>query len=416
MPLNFRGGVKVDDTVKGAVSILPVKHSNNIIYSIPRDFSICVECGQNVSFDDYLAVHEDGSVFVSSVCGSITQIADHKIHILAQDVQPEPLYPMASRLANLERSEIIEHIRLSGLFSENGVPLSRMLSPLVGNADTMIVNAAETNPGVSCRRAVIRAYPEKIVGGIKIIMRALALCKTVLVMTEHMQTEAGAIRSALEQKNLIDIYGISAKYPAENEKVMFSALTGCYSEPSSRKAVIISIHDCIRVYDLFTKGRCQPIKTITVGGQNINVQLGTPIKEIAKLYGLNDHQEKIAYIGGAIAARRASDFDSVSEGSVAVIYQDEEDNFGEQSCIFCGRCHIHCPIGLYPGRIIEALKTENHKKLTWHQISACICCGTCSAVCPSFLMPHRKIADYFDLAKQDAPSIEELHFEKDSEE
>ena len=80
---------------------------------------------------------------------------------------------------------------------------------------------------------VLRAYPDKVVGGIKIVMRALSLRKSILVMTEHMQTEAAAIRERLEQKNLIDIYGVVSKYPAESDKVMFSALRAASFTASS---------------------------------------------------------------------------------------------------------------------------------------------------------------------------------------
>ena len=364
MPLSFKGGINIDNIVKGALTIMPLQQSRDIIYTIPQDFLCCVCKGDNVVCDDYIAVHPDGSVFVSHVNGSITKIEDNRIYIEWDGTTPEPLYPLAMTIDGLDKREILDYIRLSGLFSETGVPLWRMLAPFLGCADTLIINGAETNPGVTCRHAVLRAYPDKVVGGIKIVMRALSLRKSILVMTEHMQTEAAAIRERLEQKNLIDIYGVVSKYPAESDKVMFSALTGCNREPSSRKTVILSVHDCVGIYDLFTKGRAQTMKTVTVAGQNINVCLGTPISMLANLYSLSVPSDCVAYLGGAIGSRKASEYDAINIGSDAVFYKKATAHYIESECIYCGRCHTHCPIGLLPYRILEATKKSSRVPVT----------------------------------------------------
>jgi hypothetical protein len=96
MPLSFKGGINIDNIVKGALTIMPLQQSHDIIYTIPQDFLCCVCEGDNVVCDDYIAVHPDGSVFVSHVNGSITKIEDNRIHIEWDGTMPEPLYPLAT--------------------------------------------------------------------------------------------------------------------------------------------------------------------------------------------------------------------------------------------------------------------------------------------------------------------------------
>ena len=396
MALEFKGGIRVDGLGIGALKIIPAKVSKDIIYTIPEGFLISVSVGDAVSHDDYIAVHPDGSVFLSHVSGTVTDIVKNRVYIENDGTPAEELYPIASNIRSLEKKEIIDHIRLSGLFTEGGIPLWRLLDYHFGKCESLIINAAETNPGISCKHAVLRVYPEKVIGGIKILMRCLSLAKASLVMTEHMQSEASEIRSKLEQKRLIDIYGISSKYPAENDRVLFNALTGSVSEPSARNALILSVHDCIRVFDLFSCGRYQAVKTLTVHNQNINVPLGTPISSIAKIYSLKVPSAHVAYLGGLIGSRMATENDSVHEGSEGVFYTERTAPPKEHECIGCGRCHIHCPIGLMPRKILDAIRGNKKRRLTWYQVNACVQCGACSAVCPSFIMPHAKIAAYLN--------------------
>lgn len=394
MPLGFNGGIRVDGLLPGALTISAAKMSNKIIYSVPKDFLICVDEGDKICSDDYIAVHADGSVFVSGVNGTVDLISSNRVLISTSNESIPELYPIAQDIRRLEKNEIIDHIRLSGVFSESGIPLWRMIKPLMGKCETLIINGAETNPGVTSKHAVLRAYPEKVIGGIKIMMRCLSMAKAILVLTEHMQTEAGAIREKLEQKKLIDIYGIASKYPCENDRVMFAALTGCTTEPSSKNALILSVHDCVRVFDLFTYGRCQPTKTITVNNKNYNVHIGTPINSVAESCSLKLSHDATVYVGGAFGSYSADEWEAIHEGSTGVFYSENTGIPMSLECIGCGKCHIHCPIGLMPKRILEAIVQGNQRKLTWYQLGACIGCGTCSAVCPSYLEPHVKISAY----------------------
>jgi|GEM_PF-2387424 len=394
MPLGFNGGIRVDDSVPGTLKIFSAKYGKHYIYTAPKDFMVCVSVGDSVSHDDCIAVHADGSVLCCAVSGTIEKVVENRIYITSDEGMPPLQYPLARDIGGIEKDEIVDHIRLAGLISEGGVPIWRMLQPLIGKGETLIINAAETNPGVSCRRAVLRAYPEKVIGGIKIVMRALSLGKAILVMTEHMQTEAGSIRAKLDQKNLIDIYGMAAKYPAENDRVVFSALTGCTVEPSSRRAVILSVHDCISIYDLLVHGRHQAIRTVTVQDQNVNVPIGTPISLIPELYGLKVPKQSVAYVGGGCGCRVCAEDDAVNEQTTAIFYSERISSPQERNCIGCGRCHVHCPIGLMPNKILDAISDRSLRKLTWYQVEACIQCGTCSAVCPSYRMPFEKIGAY----------------------
>ena len=55
------------------------------------------------------------------------------------------------------------------------------------------------------------------------------------------------------------------------------------------------------------------------------------------------------------------------------------------SCLRCGKCSDHCPAGLQPVRIAQAVKAADKKTMEKLCAVDCIECGLCTYVCPSRL-------------------------------
>ena len=55
----------------------------------------------------------------------------------------------------------------------------------------------------------------------------------------------------------------------------------------------------------------------------------------------------------------------------------------EMTCMRCGKCSSHCPIGLQPVRIANAVKMNDTDEMEKRGAMLCIECGLCTYVCPS---------------------------------
>ena len=389
MSMGFKGGIRLDHRLPKNLPVTDLEMPNRLFIDIPSDFTVRINDTDVVSLDTVIADHEDGSVIRANICGIVSAVNRDHVEIIPLESEDLKYHPICQRIQDITPKEIVEHISWSGLLSENGVPMWRMLEPLISSAELLIINAVETESGVSCKHAMLHNYQDCIVGGMKIVMKALGIGKAIVAMSEDMQYEANIFRGALKNKDMVDILSVCAKYPAENSRVLFSCLTGSRVSPSSRKAVMITVQDCIWVYDLFLNGRVIPKRVLTVNGQNYRVYIGTPLSEMSDLCGFVPEEGYICHVGGLVSAEIATNNARVQVGTYGVQYLPSI-SFETSGCIRCGRCSLYCPMMLVPSAFVP----ESNERLCNKQIESCIECGVCTAVCPVGISPLDAILRY----------------------
>ena len=380
MALSFKGGYRFQYSLPKDLTIFKTDIPSKLFIPVPGGFSVSIEESNRLQKGAVLATHTDGSILTASVSGYVASVSDTYIEIVPDSEQSTEDAPIAEKLSDIAPGEIVERMRCSGLVSESGFPMWRMFTSLVGCGEMLILNAAECEPGISCVHAMLRAYPEKVLGGLKIMMRSLALPKAIAVMTESMHHEARMLRQHLKHKGMLDILGVVEKYPLENPKVLYSAITGSRSAPSLQKAVLVTVRDCIAVYDLFVSGHAPSCRVVSIEGNNYEVYIGTQIADLPELCHLTLKENTVPHTGGLVSARKAEQNDCVGIQTKSVLYLSEH-VFKNHDCIGCGKCSDCCPIGLLPARIWDSIQKKKEKALS--NIDDCIECGVCTAVCYS---------------------------------
>ncbi len=394
MALSFKGGYRFPYTVARELPITDIGYPSQLIMRVPKGFVPAVSNETILSHDTVIATHDDGSVLLAGTGGRVLSVTNDVVVILPDASEEFVKTPLCETLTDIPAQEIIQHIRRAGLMAEQGYPLWRMLFPLVGKGEMLILNAAESEPGVSCVHAMLRAYPEKILGGLKILMRALALPKASVVMTETMHYEAEVLRRHLKKKNMLDFLAVAEQYPIENPAVLFAALTGSRNAPSKRDIAIVSVVDCIAVYDLFVDGIVSLRRVLTVDGKNYSVCLGTPVSDLEILCSVTTNEGAVAHLGGFVSARKAEGSASVWVDTKAIQYLSEYYPC-KTDCIQCGKCTL-CPVGLLPMRLMQSIAGGKENRLKHSGIEACIDCGICTAVCSVKLDPRAAIYAYLN--------------------
>ena len=133
-------------------------------------------------------------------------------------------------------------------------------------------------------------------------------------------------------------------------------------------------------------------KCITVDGsavknpQNVIVPIGTSLSDVFDFCGgFSETPEKIIYGGPMMGLSVPSDDVPVIKNTNAILAFGKADSKSPKttSCIHCGRCVNHCPLGLAPTEIEKAYKSKNGEALEKLCVNLCMECGCCSYICPA---------------------------------
>jgi len=382
MAFGFKGGFRMEQSIPKELPIIEVTPGDCLLLTLPSGFKFVASKGNFVSYDTVVAVDSSGSQMLAGIGGIVMAVNEEQLEIMPTHMPEKEYQPIVNSLADLSAKEIVNYIRLGGLICENGIPLWKMLAPLIECGERLIVNAVETEPGVTSVRAMLRAYPKKVIGGIKILLRVLSLGKAIVTVSDGMRRETDYLRGALNQKGMVRFYSVPNKYPLEDPRFLYPSLTGVYNAPSQNKSIIVSVSDCIGVYELFVDGKVTLGRVITVDGNNYRVHPGTPIHSLAELCGITPAEHSVPHIGGLINAKPAHKTASITYSTRAVQHLVPYSP-KEKACIQCGRCCNCCPVQLMPMRLIEAIRKNQTERIEKGMPEACIDCGLCDAVCPS---------------------------------
>ena len=152
--------------------------------------------------------------------------------------------------------------------------------------------------------------------------------------------------------------------------------------------VVNNVTTAKAIYDALIEGKPLLSKVVTVTGEfenpkNVLARIGTPIRELIDLCGINDDKTNKVIIGGPMMGNTLVELDfPVVKGVNCVLARDSRIP-DEQNCINCGSCVRICPMNLMPLVYVRTIKSGRTDGLSDHYIENCIECGSCAYVCPA---------------------------------
>jgi electron transport complex protein RnfC len=279
---------------------------------------------------------------------------------------------------------------------------------------TLVINAAECEPYITCDDRLMRERPEQIVDGIRILAHALQ-AETCLIGIEANKPEAeAALRAALKTAGAheqIEIVAVPTVYPSGGERQLIKLLTG-EEVPSGGLPLDIgmvsinvgtaaAVHRALRLSEpLITR-----IVTVTGAGvqapRNIEARLGTPISDLIALAGgYSDHPSRLIMGGPMMGFALPNDALPVVKATNCIIATAEAElpaPVPAMPCIRCGFCARDCPVSLLPQQLYWYARAKDWERVAEYHLFDCIECGICAYVCPS----HIPLVDYFRHAKSE---------------
>ncbi len=434
----FPGGIKLDDNKQcsNQTAISSAKPSRYL--SIPLNQHIgqaaepIVALGDKVLKGQLLAIAKketiSGNIHASS-SGIIYAIEERLIShpsglsapciIIETDGYDQWVeHSPTENIQSLTPQEIIGQVADAGVVGLGGAlfPAAPKLNTAQHhNVETLIINAAECEPYITCDDILMQKRPEEVILGILLMKKAVG-AKNCLIGIEDNKPEAyHALLDAINGYKVphcetkIELIQVPTRYPAGGEKQLIQILTG--QEVPTRKLpmdigiVCHNITTAATVYQAVYRAEPLISRIVTVTGgaikrpQNIEALIGTPIREVLQYAGLDKDKADKVILGGPMMGFEIPSVDSpISKATNCILVSSKEEldtPSPAMPCIRCARCADSCPMSLMPQQMYWYAKARDLDKAQEYHLFDCIECGCCSYVCPSNI----PLVQYYRYAK-----------------
>ena len=310
-----------------------------------------------------------------------------------------------SKPDRLSEEELFGIIREAGIIGMGGAafPTDRKAQSAVGKADTLIINACECEPYITSDDMVMKIWPEKVVGGIQLLARALQPQRVVFAIEDNKKQAVEMMKKALkESRASFEVAVLPTRYPQGGEKQLVQAVTGreipAGRLPADAGCVVFNVSTAYAVYQAVWEGMPLIQRVVTVTGDGIHhprnylVPIGTSFADLIHVAGnLKEGCDRVI-AGGPMMGKAQSSLEVPvvkNTGSILCLMDAPEDRASVKTetpmCIRCGKCVQVCPMKLQPLYLYRYGKAGNLEQLENYHLLDCIECGCCSYTCPGKL-------------------------------
>lgn len=286
--------------------------------------------------------------------------------------------------------------------------------------DTLIINAVECEPMISCDEALMMSSAEDIVSAVRSLIR-MTRCHRCILAIENDKTQAlTQIRLALASdtafdptKDLeyteseqttanvssvsltsIELQLLSPVYPSGAERPLIERVTGVrligLEKPVEHGIVCINVATALAAWRA-QHGEPLISRIVTIAGEhaknptNVRIRFGTSISDALRMSGNADFPIGTRIrVGGPLSGFDMDDLSApITATSNCIAIEAPIKTIAPSPCIRCGVCSEVCPVNLLPQQLYWYAKSDDLNNSTRFGLDSCIECGCCDVVCPS---------------------------------
>ncbi|MGD9760950.1 MAG: RnfABCDGE type electron transport complex subunit C [Candidatus Izemoplasmatales bacterium] len=316
---------------------------------------------------------------------------------------------------SLTREQLIKKMELAGITGLGGAGFPTHIKyKTKAKIDTVIINAVECEPYLTCDYHFITTYPEKLLKGATYMMKAADATKVVIAYKINNKQIREAVQPFLPKFPHVELFPVKNVYPAGWEKFIVEQVTKkTYNGlPAEAGVIVNNSATAITFADAVEMNIPLIARPISITGEGIKkpgsfyVPIGTKVSELVELCG--GYVEgldplKYNYIAGGPMTGRAIFIDDlvVNDTLGAVIVKPVIEGLHPE-CLGCGKCADVCPAFLTPTEIKKAFERKDIKLLSDLNANKCVECGLCSYICPSHVEITEAVAKGKDLLRKGA--------------
>jgi len=317
----------------------------------------------------------------------------------------------------LSSKEIIDRIKETGIVGMGGATFPthvKYMIPDGKSADTVVINAVECEPYLTCDDRIMIERADEILVGIQIMMTAGNTQRAIIGIEAN---KPEAIKNMTEKAANypgIEVHPLKVQYPQGAEKQLIKAVLN-REIPSGKLpldvgCIVNNVGSALAIYEAVQKNKPLFERVVTMTGKKVSrpanymVRIGTPVSAlIEKSGGVVEGTRKVVD-GGPMCGTSLTTVDSpVAKGTSGIILFDESEAKRREveNCIRCAKCVSVCPMGLEPYLLEKLAEKENFDACDTEDVVDCIECASCNYICPS----SRPLLDYIRHGKRNVMRI-----------
>lgn len=361
----------------------------------------------------------------ASVAGTVKEIAEItgftgakvKCVVIAPDPEQPEFAKVDRDIAALSAEEIRDIAREAGLVGMGGAAFPthvKLTPPKDKPIDTVIINACECEPFLTCDHRLMLERPYDLVQGLKLLIKAVNAKKGIIGIEANKMDAADAVREAAKGEADIEVDILEVKYPEGAEKMLIFALTGRKVPPgklpSEVGCLVQNVGTAVALFEAAAWGKPLYERVLTVTGPgikepaNLLARVGTPISTLIESCGGFVGEPGKVIMGGPMTGWAQPDTSApIVKGTsgIVVLTPEAVDVGTEEECVRCGKCVDVCPMFLLPNFIVQSVKKGQWDRAEMWGALDCFECGCCSFTCPAYI-PH---VDYVRKAKAEIAAL-----------
>ena len=308
-------------------------------------------------------------------------------------------YPVHKPYEELGKEEIIAIVKEAGIVGMGGAgfPTFIKLSPKEPDKiDYVIANCAECEPYLTSDYRRMIEEPEKLIGGLKIMLRLFDHAKGILAVEENKPDAIALLKKLTKDEPDIMVTPLRTKYPQGSERSIIYATTGRAINssmlPADAGCIVDNVDTIVAIYHAVTEGKPLMYRIVTVTGDAINdprnfiVRIGTMYDELIEEAGGFKEEPAKVVSGGPMMGFGMFDLHvptTKTASALLCLTKDDVSEMEPTSCIKCGRCVEVCPQRLVPNKLMVASIHGDSETFLRLNGLECVECGCCSYTCPA---------------------------------
>ena len=301
--------------------------------------------------------------------------------------------------AKLSKQEIRDIVKEAGIVGLGGAgfPTHVKLAPKdESKIEYILVNGAECEPYLTSDYRLMMEEPEKLVGGLKVILQLFDNAKGVIGIENNKPEAIKKLQELVKGESRIEVCPLQTKYPQGGERSLMYAVTGRKVNssmlPADAGCIVDNVDTVISVYNAVCKTTPLMRRVVTVTGdaianpQNFQVKIGTNMQELIEAAGGFKTEPEKLIAGGPMMGMALFGTDipvTKTNSALLCMSKDEVAANAETPCIRCGKCVSVCPSHIVPVKMMKAALKGDCKAFEKVGGMECMECGSCTFICPA---------------------------------
>lgn len=301
--------------------------------------------------------------------------------------------------AKLSKQEIRDIVKEAGIVGLGGAgfPTHVKLAPKdESKIEYILVNGAECEPYLTSDYRLMVEEPEKLVGGLKVILQLFDNAKGVIGIENNKPEAIKKLQELVKDEARIEVCPLQTKYPQGGERSLIYAVTGRKVNssmlPADAGCIVDNVDTVISVYNAVCKTTPLMRRVVTVTGdaitnpQNFQVKIGTNMQELIEAAGGFKTEPEKLIAGGPMMGMALFGTDipiTKTNSALLCMSKDEVAANAETPCIRCGKCVSVCPSHIVPVKMMKAALKGDCEAFEKVGGMECMECGSCTFICPA---------------------------------